>query len=138
MPESAEDPFQSQSQLGSDPTLPKAAVGGARSITYQTVLFGQAPLVSWGLLGRPRQLRGPSNFLANSVYSIINILGLAIGLSQLRHRNRRIKRNSLRTRVLAPISVLTFYCVLSIFDDPDRSMPAVAYFRFVLHLVPGL
>lgn len=78
-------------------------------------------------------------FLAFRVYLFYGaLLGLAIGLSQLRHRNRRIDRDSLRTRVLAPVSVLAFYSVLSIFDDPDRSMPAVEYFRFALHLVPGL
>lgn len=66
------------------------------------------------------------------------LLGLAIGLSQLRHRNRRIKRDSLRTQILAPLAVLSFYCVLSVFDDPDRSVPALEYFRFVLHLVPGM
>lgn len=66
------------------------------------------------------------------------LLGVAIGLSQLRHRNRRIDRDSLRTRVLAPVSVLTFYCVLSIFDSPDRSLPASEYFRFAMHLIPGL
>ena len=66
------------------------------------------------------------------------LLGVAIGLSQLRHRNRRIDRDSLRTRIMAPISVLAFYCVLSIFDAPDRSLPAIEYFRFAMHLIPGL
>ncbi|MFT5770280.1 MAG: hypothetical protein ACI9H8_002266 [Lysobacterales bacterium] len=66
------------------------------------------------------------------------LLGLAIGISQLRNRNRRTDRDSLRTRTLAPLSVLTFYCVLSIFDDPDRSLPAIEYFRFALHLIPGM
>lgn len=66
------------------------------------------------------------------------LLGAAIGLSQLRNRARRVDRNSLRTRVLAPLSVLAFYCVLSIFDQPDRSLPAIEYFRFALHLLPGV
>ncbi len=78
-------------------------------------------------------------FLSFNVYLFYGaLLGVAIGLSQLRHRNRRIDRDSLRARVLAPISVLAFYCVLSIFDDPDRTLPAIEYFRFVMHLVPGL
>ncbi|NND45933.1 MAG: hypothetical protein HKN58_11470 [Xanthomonadales bacterium] len=66
------------------------------------------------------------------------LLGVAIGLSQLRNRKRHKDRGSLRTRILAPLAVLSFYCVLSIFDDPDRSLPAVEYFRFALHLLPGL
>ena len=78
-------------------------------------------------------------FLSFKVYLFYGaLLGVAIGLSQLRNRNRRTDRNSLRTRILAPISVLSFYCVLSIFDDPDRSLPAIEYFRFAMHLVPGL
>ena len=78
-------------------------------------------------------------FLGFHVYLFYGaLLGVAIGLSQLRHRNRRIDRDSLRARFLAPISVLAFYCVLSIFDDPDRTLPAIEYFRFVMHLVPGL
>jgi hypothetical protein len=78
-------------------------------------------------------------FLSFKVYLFYGaLLGVAIGLSQLRNRNRRTDRDSLRTRILAPLSVLAFYCVLSIFDDPDRSLPAIEYFRFVMHLVPGL
>lgn len=77
--------------------------------------------------------------LAFKVYWVYGaLLGLAIGVSQLRNRKRRTDRDSLRTRVLAPLSVLSFYCVLSIFDDPDRSLPAIEYFRFATHLVPGL
>ncbi len=78
-------------------------------------------------------------FISFKVYLFYGaLLGVAIGLSQLRNRNRRIDRNSLRTRVLAPIAVLAFYCVLSIFDDPDRFLPAAEYFRFAMHLIPGL
>jgi hypothetical protein len=78
-------------------------------------------------------------FLAFRVYMFYGLfLGLAIGLSQVRHHGRRIERDTLRTRVLAPLSVLTFYCVLSIFDVPDRTIPATEYFRFALHLLPGL
>ncbi len=78
-------------------------------------------------------------FLGFKVYMFYALLlGVAIGISQLRHNKRRIERDSLRTRVLAPLSVLTFYCVLSIFDVPDRSIPATEYFRFALHLIPGL
>jgi len=66
------------------------------------------------------------------------LLGAAIGVSQLRNKGRRTDRSALRTRILAPLSVLAFYCVLSIFDDPDRSLPALEYFRFTLQLVPGL
>ncbi|NNE05808.1 MAG: hypothetical protein HKN15_08820, partial [Xanthomonadales bacterium] len=77
--------------------------------------------------------------LAFKVYLVYGaLLGLAIGVSQLRNQGRRTDRNSLRTRILAPVSVLAFYCVLSIFDDPDRSLPAIEYFRFTLHLLPGL
>ena len=76
-------------------------------------------------------------FLAFKVYLVYGaLLGVAIGLSQLRNRNRRTDRNSLRVRVLAPFSVLAFYCVLSVFDDPDRSLPAMEYFRFLIHLLP--
>jgi hypothetical protein len=78
-------------------------------------------------------------FLSFKVYLFYGaLLGVAIGLSQLRNRNRKTDRNSLRTRVLAPISVLAFYCVLSIFDAPDRSLPAIEYFRLAIHLIPGL
>jgi D-alanyl-lipoteichoic acid acyltransferase DltB (MBOAT superfamily) len=78
-------------------------------------------------------------FLSFQVYLFYGaLLGVAIGLSQLRNRNRRTDRNSLRTRILAPVSVLAFYCVLSIFDSPDRSLPAIEYFRFAMHLIPGL
>jgi hypothetical protein len=78
-------------------------------------------------------------FISFKVYLFYGaLLGVAIGLSQLRNRTRRTDRDSLRTRILAPISVLAFYCVLSIFDDPDRSLPAIEYFRFLMHLVPGL
>jgi len=77
--------------------------------------------------------------LSFKVYLVYGaLLGVTIGVSQLRNRNRRIDRDSLRTRVLAPVSVLTFYCVLSIFDAPDRTLPAMEYFRFAMHLVPGL
>ena len=78
-------------------------------------------------------------FIAFKVYLFYGaLLGAAIGFSQIRHQGKRIDRTSMRARVLAPLSVLLFYCVLSIFDDPDRSLPAIEYFRFLVHLVPGL
>jgi len=78
-------------------------------------------------------------FAAFRVYLVYAaLLGTAIGFSQLRHQGRRLQRDSLRTRVLAPISVLAFYCVLSVFNDPDRSVAMMEYFRFMAHLVPGI
>jgi D-alanyl-lipoteichoic acid acyltransferase DltB (MBOAT superfamily) len=72
--------------------------------------------------------------LTLQVYGLYGLfLGTAIGISQIRSRHRQ--RHWLRERVLAPLSVITFYCVLSVFDDLDRSRSVSDHFAFLATLV---
>jgi len=78
---------------------------------------------------------GPwQTLLSMKVYALYALfLGTAIGISQLRSRNQQ--RHWLRERVLAPLSVMTFYCVISVFDDLDRSTSVSDHFAFLATLV---
>jgi len=63
------------------------------------------------------------------------VLGTAIGLSQLLEKKRPAEQQSwLTRRVMKPTAVIVFYCLLSIFDNPDRSMVLSDYFSFLLRL----
>ena len=63
------------------------------------------------------------------------VLGTAIGLSQLLEKKRPTEEQSwLARRVVKPTAVIMFYCLLSIFDDPDRNMVLADYFSFLLQL----
>jgi hypothetical protein len=62
------------------------------------------------------------------------VLGSAIGLSQLRNRRRKQPRGWFHDRIGAPAVVILFYCIVLIFDDPDRSLTLKDNFVFVLSL----
>ena len=64
------------------------------------------------------------------------VLGVAIGLSQLRSRSRAGQRHWIHEKVLSPLVVLGFYCLLSVFDNPDRTLTIRDHFTFLLTLVP--
>jgi hypothetical protein len=65
-------------------------------------------------------------------YTIIFAMG--IGISQLRKRKYE-NSNWLRDRLLPAISVVSFYCILSIFDYTGRTYPIQEHFRFLAHLL---
>lgn len=62
------------------------------------------------------------------------VLGTAIGLSQLFEKRKRQEMTWLRKNIVNPVFVIGFYCVLSIFDDPDRSLTIADNFKFLLRL----
>lgn len=63
------------------------------------------------------------------------VLGTAIGISQLFEKKRPAEELPwLQRRVVKPMMVIAFYCLLSIFDDPDRSLVLTDYFSFLLRL----
>lgn len=63
------------------------------------------------------------------------VLGTAIGLSQLLEKKRPPEDFSrLKRRVVKPVVVIVFYCLLSIFDDPDRTLVLTDHFSFLLRL----
>lgn len=61
------------------------------------------------------------------------VLGSAIGLSQLFEKKGE-KRSWFRQRVIQPALVIGFYCLVSIFDDPDRSHHLGVHVSFLLRL----
>jgi hypothetical protein len=62
------------------------------------------------------------------------ILAIGIGVSQLRKRKAE-NPNWLRGRLLPAFSVISFYCILSIFDYEGRTYPIREHFRFLAHLL---
>jgi len=63
------------------------------------------------------------------------LLGTAIGLSQLRNQNRKQNTHWLNTYIAAPITVIGFYCILHIFDSPNREYGLNAYFTFLMSMI---
>ena len=62
------------------------------------------------------------------------VLGAAISISQL-YENKGVKDKSwLRKNIITPIYVVGFYCVLSIFDSTDGTLPLTEHFIFLLKL----
>lgn len=62
------------------------------------------------------------------------VLGTAIGLSQLFEKKKRQDMSWLKKNIISPFCVIGFYCVLSIFDDPDRTLTIVDNFAFLFRL----
>ncbi len=62
------------------------------------------------------------------------VLGSAIGFSQLFENKKRNTGSLIKRRVLKPMAVIGFYCLLSIFDDPDRSLVITTHFKFFFRL----
>lgn len=61
------------------------------------------------------------------------VLAVGIGISQL--RPRRVEDSSwIRGRLVPAFCVVSFYCILSIFDYTDRAYPIREHFRFLAHL----
>jgi len=61
------------------------------------------------------------------------VLATAITISQMRRRHPA-PAGFLRARVVPAFCVITFYCVLRIFDYTDRAYPIQEHFRFLAHL----
>ena len=61
------------------------------------------------------------------------VLGVAIGISQLRKR-RPIPTGWVRGRLVPSLTVALFYCLLRIFSDTSRTYPIHEHFRFLAHL----
>ncbi len=72
------------------------------------------------------------SFHVYMVYGLV--LGTAIGLSQLFEKKNRQEMSWLKRNVVNPFCVISFYCLLSIFDDPDRDLTILDHFAFVLRL----
>lgn len=62
------------------------------------------------------------------------VLGIAIGISQLRGRKQTAKGPWLRAQAAPAAGMLGFYCVLHIFDYFGRTIPIQEHFRFLLSL----
>ena len=64
------------------------------------------------------------------------VLGLGIGISQLRGHGKERSRGDAQwwRRALATAGVLSFFCLLEIFDQEGRSYGLGQYFRFFLRL----
>ncbi len=63
------------------------------------------------------------------------VLGIAIGISQMRARKPPVNGHWLRCQALPVAAMLTFFCLLHIFDYFERVCPIREHFRFLLHLV---
>ncbi len=61
------------------------------------------------------------------------VLGVAIGISQLRKR-RPIPTGWVRGKLVPSLVVALFYCLLHVFADTSRSYPIHEHFRFLAHL----
>jgi hypothetical protein len=81
--------------------------------------------------------RGPWDALVSfHVYMFYGVvLGAAIGLSQLFEKKKRQDMSWLKRNIINPFCVIAFYCVLSIFDAPDRNLTIVDNFSFLLRLL---
>jgi hypothetical protein len=61
------------------------------------------------------------------------VLATAIAISQARSRHTPHK-GFIRGHVVPVFCVMLFYCVLHVFDYPERTYPITEHFRFVAHL----
>lgn len=74
-------------------------------------------------------------FLEFHVYMFYGlVLGVGIGISQLRNRAARPATHWFRRQVLGRAGVVAFYCFVLIFDNPDRNLSIQDNFVFVLSL----
>lgn len=62
------------------------------------------------------------------------VLGIAIGISQLRGRKRLEKGHWLRGQVVPTTVMLSFFCMLHIFNYIGRTCPIQEHFRFLFSL----
>jgi D-alanyl-lipoteichoic acid acyltransferase DltB (MBOAT superfamily) len=62
------------------------------------------------------------------------LLGCGIGISQLRGRKPRTDGGFLRTRIQPALAVLSFFCLVHIFDYTGRDHTITQHARFLLHL----
>ena len=73
-------------------------------------------------------------FLGYHVYIFYcTVLATAIAISQVRGRHTPHK-GFIRGHVVPVFCVMLFYCVLHVFDYPERTYPITEHFRFVAHL----
>ncbi len=66
------------------------------------------------------------------------VLSVGIGISQMRQQNIEKKAEKLswiRTRLIAPLCVGSFFCILRIFDYTYKRYPISESFRFLAHLL---
>ena len=63
------------------------------------------------------------------------LLGIAIGLSQLRNQNRKQSTHWLRTYITAPVTVLGFYSISHIFGLPYPGYGLDVYFQFLMNMI---
>lgn len=74
-----------------------------------------------------------SGFLVYAFYALL--LGIGIGLSQLRSRqNHPEVRTHATRRVLASAMVMLFFCMLEIFDDSGRTHPLRVHLTFLFNM----
>ncbi len=62
------------------------------------------------------------------------LLGFGIGISQLRGNKPKTDGGFLRTRVQPAVAVLSFFCLVHIFDYTGRDHTITQHVRFLLHL----
>jgi hypothetical protein len=73
-------------------------------------------------------------FLGYHVYMFYcTVLATAIAISQVRTR-RAPPSGFIRGQVAPAFCVILFYCLIHVFDYPDRQYPITEHFRFVAHL----
>ncbi len=77
-------------------------------------------------------MRALASFQVFAFYCVA--LGLAVSISQLRHRNP-VPAGFLRGQLWPSFSVGLFYCVLGIFASTERNYPLTEHFRFLAHLL---
>ena len=66
------------------------------------------------------------------------VLSVGIGISQMRQQNIKKKAEKLgwiRTRLIPPLCVGSFFCILRIFDYTYKRYPISESFRFLAHLL---
>jgi hypothetical protein len=73
-----------------------------------------------------------TGFQTYSFYCVM--LAAGISFSQLRGQRRRAADESMRARILPFASVMTFYCLLQVFDDTNRTISLADHMRFFFSL----
>lgn len=63
------------------------------------------------------------------------VLGLAIGLSQLRSHRRPQRHGWWRGQLVPSVTVIAFYCVMSIFNEIDSPFSMAQHFTFMFRLL---
>lgn len=63
------------------------------------------------------------------------LLGVAIGLSQLRNQHRKPDTHWFKVYISAPVIVLGFYCISHLFGKPYPGYGLDVYFQFLLHMI---